>query len=202
MCITAMESRKRSLTNQAYFPYRFTDTDLAFFQALGAHQMFSRAGTTRIPMVACTCHRLQLTRGRLFVESFFAACCALNVPYRKGISDASFMRLFLGIFPAVVDAFRLAVAFLHHALLFLIAPLSLLSVLSASCCNWVPTPCLATGQSLQNFRFVFCIAQCCHPVSEDVTYPRSVSVGSFSKFRLCICRCSCWEAEATTRLRQ
>jgi hypothetical protein len=37
-------------------------------------------------------------------------CCALNVPYRKGLSDASFMHLFDSIFPAVVQAFGFAPA--------------------------------------------------------------------------------------------
>jgi hypothetical protein len=34
-----------------------------------------------------------------------AACHSLNVPYCRGLSDASFMHLFLSIFPAVVEAF-------------------------------------------------------------------------------------------------
>ena len=46
---------------------------------------------------------------------FYLVCCALNVPYRKGLSDASFMHLFDSIFPAVIENFRFALALELHA---------------------------------------------------------------------------------------
>ena len=60
-----------------------------------------------------------------------AACHSLNVPYRRGLSDASFMHLFLSIFPAVVEAFWFV--FLRRISFRAFPDLS--SVPRPSCCN-------------------------------------------------------------------
>jgi hypothetical protein len=60
-----------------------------------------------------------------------AACHSLNVPYRRGLSDASFMHLFLSIFPAVVEAFWFV--FLRRISFREFPDLS--SVPRPSCCN-------------------------------------------------------------------
>ena len=129
--------------------------------------------------------------------NFFLVCCALNVPYRKGLSDASFMHLFDSIFPAVIQTFRFALALElptsspYHT--YLRRPQAIVLQLGADT--------LFGDRSVTAHAPVAAPQTLFLPASADATCLRRVSPALLSAFHLSICRCSCWEAGATTRLR-